>query len=137
MLLGVAALLRAQSASPAVLQAWACERAVLLNGGDGFVRDAVGLLRTLSLQLAARGADVEAADGLLRWVVRSGAWSVAELRALAVLAERRGRRVSLGAAASGGRVEPAAAGEFAPHEFPSWQAWLHSLLVSSLARLAG
>ena len=33
-LLGVAALLRAQGAHPSELQAWACERAVLLNGGQ-------------------------------------------------------------------------------------------------------
>ena len=51
-LLGVAALLRAQGAHPSELQAWACERAVLLNGGDAMLKEAVALLRTLALQLA-------------------------------------------------------------------------------------
>ena len=134
-LLGVAALLRAQGAHPSELQAWACDRAVLLNGGDGMLKEAVALLQTLALQPSAK-ADVEAADGLLRWVVHSNAWSVGELRALAVLAERRGRRVAAGLAASG-RVEADSGRPFSPHEHASWQAWLHSLIISSLARLAG
>ena len=130
-LLGVAALLRAQGAHPSELQAWACDRAVLLNGGDGMLKEAVALLQTLALQPSAK-ADVEAADGLLRWVVHSNAWSVGELRALAVLAERRGRRVAAGVAASG-RVEADSGRPFSPHEHASWQAWLHSLVVSTLA----
>ena len=134
-LLGVAALLRAQGAHPAELQAWACDRAVLLNGGDGFVKETVALLQTLALQPSTR-ADVEAADGLLRWVVHSDAWSVGEMRALAVLAERRGRRVGAGVAAPG-RVEADSGRTFSPHEHASWQAWLHSLIISSLARLGG
>jgi hypothetical protein len=134
-LLGVAALLRAQGAHPSELQAWACERAVLLNGGDGMLTEAVALLRTLALQPSVK-ADVEAADGLLRWVVHSGAWSVGELRTLAVLAERRGRRLAAGVAASG-RVEADSGRPFSPHQHATWQAWLHSLIISSLARLAG
>jgi len=134
-LLGVAALLRAQGAHPSELQAWACERAVLLNGGDGMLKEAVALLRTLALQPSAK-ADVEAADGLLRWVVHSDAWSVGELRTLAVLAERRGRRLAAGVAASG-RVEADSGRPFSPHQHATWQAWLHSLIISSLARLAG
>ena len=72
----------------------------------------------------------------MAWVVHSDAWSVGELRTLAVLAERRGRRLAAGVAAPG-RVEADSGRPFSSHQHATWQAWLHSLIVSSLARLTG
>lgn len=135
LLLGAAALLRAQSEQPAVSQAWTCDRAVLLNGGDAFVVDAVRLLQAFALQPSAQAADVEAADGLIRWAVQPNAWSIGELRALAALAERRGKKIAMGTRA-GGQVA-ADGGGFKPYEFGSWQQWLQAWLATSLARLAG
>lgn len=135
LLLGAAALLRAQSEQPTERQAWACDRAVLLNGGDAFVVDAVRLLQTLAMQPSTQAADVEVADGQIRWAVQPNAWSLGELRALAALAERRGKKIAMGTRASGQVV--ADSGGFKPYEFGSWQQWLHAWLATSLARLAG
>lgn len=139
-LLGCAALMRAQATSGVGGQCWVLDRAAMLNGGDAFVKQSIPLLGALGVAPGGRGAEA-AEEGLLSTSadevaleVVPGAWTAAELSALAVVVERRCSRMTFGARASG-RIEGSSKA-YTPRECASWWDSLGSAISAWLFKLA-
>ena len=138
LLLGLGALLRAQSTSPAQAgKCWLVDRAAVLNGGDDFVKQAVPLLGLCGVRtgagaaVAEEGAGASSDEVALRLV--DGAWTLGEMGALGVLVERKSRG-SLGARASGRIIETGDA--CAVRQTASLGEWVSAVLSAWLTRLA-
>jgi len=134
-LLGVAALLYAQSTSEAGQRlCWVVERAAFLNGGDDFVRGFVPFLSSMMLRPTI---DVEGGGGdTITITVEDGVWTAGELRALAALLTRLAARQPIGRHPTG-RVEPSrgSALVWKPRPTQSWHEWIVAFLGAWRARL--
>lgn len=145
LLLGLAALLRAQAASPSGEgRRWLVDRAAILNGGDQFVKGAVPLLGQCGLRQGsgASGDAEEAGQGAssdeLTLQLADGTWTFGEMSALAAHLERKCARAAAGAGFGGrasGRVD-AGASAYEPRALSSLGEWLGSVLSAWLTRWA-
>ena len=146
LLLGLAALLRAQAASPSGEgRRWLVDRAAILNGGDQFVKRAVPLLGQCGVRQGSGGASgdaEEAGQGAssdeLTLQLADGTWTFGEMSALAAHVERKCARAAAGAGFGGrasGRVD-AGASAYEPRALSSLGEWLGSVLSAWLTRWA-
>ena len=135
LLLGVAALLKAQAMAGAAAQCWHVDRAAFLNGGDALVEQVMPLMHALRVLPNPSAADSEAgrADELAL-EVEAHAWTPGELGALASLLERKCARQPLGGRATG--TIASSGRKFTPRELATWQAWLGSVMGVLLTRLS-
>ncbi|KAL1526358.1 hypothetical protein AB1Y20_015072 [Prymnesium parvum] len=132
LLLGIAALLRAQASHSQTRQVWVASRASVLNGGDSFCKPAVDAMRAVGF-IPVEDALADCIEEGRRpeemaWTVRSGIWTAHEMRALAGLAERLARKAPLAGRATG--VVKPTTGDCASRSLKTWHEWLSSLIGS-------
>ena len=137
LLLGIAALMRAQAAAGTTGQCWCLERAAVLNGGDAFVKQSMPLLRALGLRPNAL-ADTEQGLGAsaeeIALELAACTWTANELGAIAYLIERRCARQPMPGRASG-RIDGSSRA-FEARELNGPIEWLNSVVGCMLTRLS-